>query len=100
MSTQVKKLLAEATPLPWDIAPGRYVGWIAESGDDGWVGFAYRKPDRDLVMHAVNRLPDYEAAVEALEGLLDLIDSWEVDGERTDEQYVEAHAALACLDRS
>ncbi len=79
--TDVKRLLDEATPLPWRVrdainergrieavlvaAPTdvRRDGIVADTGE-----FPDRqaKPDARLIEHAVNHLPDYEAAVDAL----------------------------------
>ena len=49
------ELLEQATPLPW---PNQRIS-----------GF-FDHSDAALIVYAVNRLPDYEAAVEALERLV------------------------------
>jgi len=96
--SDVKRLLSEATPLPWS------VGEIRDESDSSGVGpdigsaivgpagqavvSAYNfhccsfpidvdveKADVDLLLHAVNSLPDYEAAVDALDAYLDHLDS-------------------------
>ena len=82
--SDVKRLLDEATPLPWRQSgtpekPHWYVsgpdvlvhGPAMERGDhvqetiDRWTA------DAALIVHAVNRLPDYEAAVDALAEISD-----------------------------
>lgn len=55
--TDVKRLLAEATPRPWHSWRSRYVNGSADAA---------------LAVYAVNHLPDYLAAVEALEALAEL----------------------------
>lgn len=72
--TDVKRLLDEATPLPWKATRKNHWSWIG--ADDGVpahqtaVCTDARKPDAALIVYAVNRLPDYEAAVDALERLV------------------------------
>lgn len=93
--SDVKRLLDEATPLPW-ILPNPPDG-VAEGmiyGSDGWAvvdGMLFEgdraertkdwrqpftRPDGQhlanaaLIVYAVNALPDYEAAVDALERLI------------------------------
>ena len=79
--TDVKRLLALATSLPWQHSGP---GWTA-NGDQMWLtGDGHRHQmiawtdasgraavDLKLAALAVNRLPDYEAAVDALERLVD-----------------------------
>lgn len=70
--SDVTKLLEEATPLPWhwDEATGgirvadRYIK-VAPGMNERVIW-----PDAALIVAAVNRLPDYEAAVDALELLV------------------------------
>lgn len=65
----VKRPLEEATPLPWI---GETV--LAERGgtssritdEEGRIVALADEPDRALIVYAVNRLPDYEALVEAV----------------------------------
>lgn len=82
--SDVKRLLDEASPLPW--ADGGYQGVHDEiygcdlsgaggacitlgGGREGGEG-SMAHGDAALIVHAVNHLPDYEAAADALEGLL------------------------------
>ena len=51
--TDVKRLLEQATPLPWD-------GFGCHYELDG------EAEDHELALYAVNHLPDYEAAVDVL----------------------------------
>lgn len=81
--TDVKKLLAEATPLPWrdagydnrhddlygcDLAAGSNAWITMGGGREGGEG-SMLHADAALIVHAVNSLPDYEAAVDALDKL-------------------------------
>lgn len=78
--TDAKNLLAEATPLPWIRPWGRLT--VHAPGHDDLFGrgsgpIPTRPSDAitaqsnlDLAVHAVNRLPDYEAAVDALAGMV------------------------------
>lgn len=92
----VKRLLHAATPLPW-IRPWADLR-VRALGDDDLFGRDVTKADLggiskaqsnlDLAVAAVNRLPDYEAAVDALETLVE------------DDTYIgldKARAALARL---
>ena len=76
--TEVKRLLAEATPLPWDRSRP-----VPE-----------READAALIVHAVNRLPDYEAAVEALERVVNV---WTGSRRFMPNAVADARAALARL---
>lgn len=60
--TNVKRLLDEATPLPWDYRTAADAALYGEEDE-----FLWTPANIDLAVNAVNRLPDYEAAVEALE---------------------------------
>ena len=64
-----KELLAASTPLPW---------WLDDDGSirshHGEIGYI-DLPDGAIVIHAVNHLPDYEAAVDALEEILPLFEA-------------------------
>lgn len=70
--SRAKKLLEQATPLPW-----RLDRWLHDSKGYGafhakhrpFDGHGMRHADLDLAEYAVNRLPDYEAAVDALRRL-------------------------------
>jgi len=77
--TTAKELRDAATPLPWD----------NDSGD--WER-DLDATNANLIVYAVNRLPDYEAAVEALDVML--------NSTRADElhpAWEKARAALARL---
>lgn len=78
----VKKLLSEAAPRPWRSVRGygpdkfmpkgyRYVQFgPTEAKADGRGTDQLAPADADLIVYAVNRLPDYEAAIDALDALL------------------------------
>jgi hypothetical protein len=68
--TNAKRLLEQATPLPWDLYAYVNGGGRFHRDDRTLVADVYNEGDRDLIAYAVNRLPDYEAAVEALERLV------------------------------
>ena len=55
--SEAKRLLEQATPLPWDRMPV----------EQDYTSCEWSSADEALIVYAVNRLPDYEAAVEALE---------------------------------
>lgn len=74
--TDVKRLLDEATPLPWgdpfDIHYGDY-GWYVPGSPLGETDDSERgRADATLAVYAVNRLPDYEAAVLILAAFMEL----------------------------
>lgn len=66
-----QELLEAATPLPWTLNEESFDRVFGTDGmaitDDCCTGSA----DAALIVYAVNHLPDYEAAVEALAQLLD-----------------------------
>lgn len=73
--TNVKRLMDEATTGPWitqHVPDKAYSGdwyiWGAPSAVS--VGDVINEADARLIVHAVNALPDYEAAVNALERLI------------------------------
>ena len=70
--SDVKRLLNEASPLPWsqdefDLyltdAEGEPVHWDHEGLGATWG----KDANPQLILHAVNHLPEYEAAMDALE---------------------------------
>lgn len=82
--TDVKRLLDEATPLPWREVwersdpegdyptgikgnDGERNNWVVRHDDD--LGTPLDK-NNTLIVYAVNRLPDYEAALDVLERLV------------------------------
>ena len=72
--TDVKRLLDEATPLPWmwlidTHEPPRVFLTNDPKDEQEPIVEGIREPDAALIEYAVNRLPDYEAAVDALERL-------------------------------
>lgn len=81
--TDVKRLLNEATPLPWRVwdAPRPGIESDGANGGRGESVVVYGEQndmegvqtpeDAALIVHAVNRLPDYEAVAVILERLLD-----------------------------
>lgn len=82
--TDVKRLLEQATPLPW--AHGPLFGEVWRLRGNSlfqrvcWTKGARSKAprvaaDADLIVHAVNTLPAYEAAVDALERLCHYTDA-------------------------
>ena len=64
--SDVKRLLDEATPLPWEVGkPSLFPAGRARLTWNGHELFATSwrakdTQDADLIVHAVNRLPDYE----------------------------------------
>ena len=108
--TDVKRLLAEATPLPWgdpaDIHYGDF-GWYVPGCPLGETEDSEQgRADMTLAVHAVNSLPAYEEAVEALERLVgERIEERADDYGRYEESWEpmlsdaerEARAALARL---
>lgn len=73
--TDVKRLLDEATPLPWEMDHPEDGVFRIRSGQvravDRLVSIDMLRENAALIVHAVNSLPDYEAAVDALAVLLD-----------------------------
>ena len=101
--TDAKRLLDEATPLPWT---GRR--WMHEYGygyfhalPKGQGGIT--TPDLRLIDYAVNRLPDYEALIPLLEAAQTYINHFvpveaaAIDGFDVESWATEARAALARL---
>ncbi len=103
--SDVKQLLAEATPLPWRLS-GRDVHWERDPSISERSGLGYeidgppeaslrgqfeKYADAALIVAAVNRLPDYEAAVDALERV--------VNAKYTDELSDAISGCHAALDR-
>lgn len=107
MSPDVKRLLDEATPLPWTIFE-HPLGHIVASPPKpngkrdkvvltpGMTPEDVAKADTALIVHAVNRLPDYEAAVDALERLVTTVEMFFAGAER-DPAVIEARAVLRRL---
>ena len=60
--TDVKRLLDEATPLPWAVHDGAILTMRPDDSRE-----IEHDNDLALIVHAVNHLPAYEAAVDALE---------------------------------
>lgn len=94
--SDAKRLLDEATPLPW-----MHVR-IRDDHDELAGAVFADHPDGALLLHAVNRLPDYLAAVEALQRLMTAIDceaiSFEDDSMRQSLITIrDARAVLARL---
>lgn len=100
--TDVQKLLDEATPLPWRLITDKsdpegsfpvgierdHPGYPGEHGwavmfDDDWGTNQWA--NAALIVHAVNSLPDYEAAVDALEWTMGWIDDSDIDGEQAEQ---------------
>ena len=91
---EAAELLAAATPLPWyqrtnkhPQLDGRPWGWIQNntgiSSYPGHTGITWSgdgEKNAKLIVHAVNRLPDYEAAVDALENLIDANEGLDLHG--------------------
>lgn len=80
--TDMKRLLADATPLPWEARSqshtfARYL--LGGRGSEKYprgvrVGEIDNIHNAALAVAAVNAVPDYEAAVDALAGLLECIE--------------------------
>jgi len=91
--SEAQRLLEQATPLPWVQGADDINGEV-----DGYEDFPVisttwaTKEDAALIVYAVNRLPDYEAAVDALEELLPTVPHLIVP-----EAAVRARAALRRL---
>lgn len=114
--TDVKRLLDEATPLPWAYrlmklpAPKRQWCVVRADDHDGKTYLTFMsedsvgaEQDAALIVYAVNRLPDYEAAVDALERLVEISqmyrfsDVTEVSAETLRAAEQDARAALRRL---
>ena len=102
--SEAKRLLDEATPLPWEVGkPSLFPAGRARLIWNGRELFAtsWRAKDTEdaaLIVHAVNRLPDYEAAVNALERLINVGDAlWEDHPPVWMSEADDARAALARL---
>lgn len=107
--TDAKRLLEQATPLPWmaeqpDTESPLWLFAAAREGNTALAHFGVCRggpvdsrdtADARLILHAVNRLPDYEAALDALEALLATSATYR----HPDAPLVlhQARAALACL---
>ncbi len=105
MTDDVKRLLAEATPLPWsyDREGFGYIHSLALGALDGDSGATVHwdyeglgaiwnhDADPDLIVYAVNRLPDYETAIDVLERL---VATWDAGAEDTIGENVLALAPL------
>ena len=104
----VKELLAAATPLPWFAVPegadvpGNFGIYTDESGGNR-VGFRFEMDrcfdyyDAHLITHAVNHLPDYEAAVDVLRWIDEEYASTLNAECLWDDAYAKAREALARL---
>ena len=106
--TDVKKLLAEATPLPWKECGAARGGCVCgfvwdsngnfpllttdtDSEHEGFRSTGKRKvTDAALIVHAVNSLPDYEAAVDAMLEYL----AHDGSGIRRDDEWAGDYDAL------
>ena len=93
--SDVKRLLDEATP-PDEWATYRYQngGGRVSVGNRLLADF-YEEGERELFLHARTRLPDYEAAVEALEALVaeqveEILDDY---GRWDEEEVLAGHAS-------
>lgn len=73
--TDARRLIDDASPLPW-VWEGSMGGVRTDQVAVVATGGFNRTPppDAELVLYAVNRLPDYEAAVDALAGLVAMFD--------------------------
>ena len=108
MSDDVKRLLDEATPLPWGIdyeSPKTIVAhdgtgaFVMRLGDARVFSYAVQMGKNvDLALYAVNALPDYEAAVDALVVLHDA--AYEALDLTTDDGSHMADLEAARLDAS
>lgn len=71
--TRAKELLDAATPLPWAFDGNRLHPADSEypviAGPLGMEAAKTHPDDAALIVYAVNRLPNYEAAVEALKSI-------------------------------
>jgi hypothetical protein len=100
-----KELLAAATPLPWEAGkPSLLPAGRARLIWNGQELFAtsWRAKDTEdaaLIVYAVNRLPDYEAAVDALGRVVALADSFLAITEPSSEWATTMTSARAALAR-
>ena len=72
--SEIQKLLDAATPLPWSHRPNHKPYHIVVFGGraahrEGHTTADIERANAALIVHAVNSLPDYEAAVDALDWL-------------------------------
>lgn len=102
--SDVKKLLAEATPLPWRSKGSRqpwandaYMVWAKEATQVVPPALNWKEScaNAALIVAAVNALPAYEAAVEALQAIANSDDNDVVEYARFCEQT--ARAALTAV---
>lgn len=69
--SRAKELLEQATPLPWRVNQESFDRVYGADDDVAITDDCCTSPsDAAFIVYAVNRLPAYEAAVEALENLL------------------------------
>jgi hypothetical protein len=105
--SDVKRLLDEATPRPWwELATGSEgFSILPPTGVRGSIArltnqsFYQDQINAQLIVYAVNRLPDYEAAVDALERLERIIAPLRIASEYDGiaSALSQARAALARL---
>lgn len=95
----MKRLLDAATPLPWKVRRsihGPKYRYVQIGKDDSYTTLDLEPTDAHLIVHAVNRLPDYERAVGALQAVV----GWYENGNFTLEQQEAAFdMALVALRR-
>ena len=101
--TDVKRLLDEATPLPWVVQepgendPGAGTVFIDthayEDGPEPVIAEPYPlgRSDAALIVYAVNHLPDYEALADAAESCLR---EWDTLGPTGTQDTITEHASL------
>ena len=78
--TRAKELLDAATPLPWTVRDDLFEYAIVKGAGGQSVTSLIAPADARLIRDAVNTLPAYEAAVEALRGLVATFDEYDADG--------------------
>lgn len=92
MTTELKEMLAKATPGPWTLRDDGTIG--SEHGEIGVIDV----PDGPLIVHLRNHAEDYLAAVEALELFqASYLAGYPAGAVMASEAYSAAHFALARL---
>lgn len=102
--TDVKRLLEQATPLPWRVRRsihGDGYRHVQIGKDESYTTLDLEPADARLIVTAVNRLPDYEAAVDALARVIGAIDREAIsfEDESMRQSMIEIHEARSALRR-
>ena len=79
--TELRLLLDKATARPWTTCDGRSWVGLVSAGDGYELADTCTTADADLIVAAVNALPDLLDAAEALERVRALAEDWRYKGE-------------------